>query len=63
MIQDKVYLPMPGTLAELLAAVERHLDDLNNNHQNIIRRAVLNMKKRARKCLNRGGGVFEGMRV
>ena len=54
---------MPGTLAELLAAVERHLDELNNNHQNIIRRAVLNMKKRARKCLNRGGGVFEGMRV
>ena len=61
--QDRIYHPMPQTLAELLQHAEHKVDDLNNNKQAMVVRSVLKMKARARACVAVGGGVFEGRRV
>ena len=61
--QDRIYHPMPQTLAELLQHAEHVVDDLNNNKQAMVVRSVLKMKARARACVAVGGGVFEGRRV
>ena len=61
--QDRIYHPMPQTLAELLQHAEHVVDDLNNNKQAMVVRSVLKMKARAQACIAVGGGVFEGRRV
>ena len=58
--QDRIYHPMPQTLAELLQHAE-HM--VNNNKQAMVVRSVLKMKARAQACIAVGGGVFEGRRV
>ena len=61
--QDRIYHPMPQTLAELLQHAEHVVDDLNNNKQAMVVRSVLKMKAKAQACIAVGGGVFEGRRV
>jgi len=58
-----MYRSIPPTLQHLEQAAEDFVDELNNNHRGVIRRAVLNMRKRARACLTKLGGTFEGRRM
>ena len=58
-----IYQGLPPTLQHLETAAENFFDDLNNHHQDQIRRAVRHMKKRARACLAKLGGTFEGRRI
>ena len=62
-VQAHIYQGLPPTLQHLETAAENFFDDLNNHHQDQIRRAVLHMKKRARACLAKLGGTFEGRRI
>ena len=59
-LQANIYRGIPPTLAQLEVAAENFFDDMNSHHGETIKRAVLNMKKRARACLQNLGGTFEG---
>ena len=39
------------------------VDDLNNNKQAMVVKAVHKMKERAQSCVAVGGGVFEGRKL
>ena len=54
---------MPHTLDELLRDAERVVDEINNHKQDMVIRAVRNMKERAQACVAVGGGVFEGRKL
>jgi hypothetical protein len=54
---------MPQTLRQLRRQAGAVFDDLNNNHQGLLRKSVYTMKKRAIKCMRVGGRLFEGKRV
>jgi len=59
-MKANIYRGIPPTLAQLEVAAENFFDDMNSHHGETIKRAVLNMKKRARACLQNLGGTFEG---
>ena len=54
---------MPHTLDELLRHAERVVDEINNQKQDMVIRAVKKMKERAQACVAVGGGVFEGRKL
>ena len=54
---------MPHTLDELLRHAERVVDEINNQKQDMVIRAVAKMKERAQACVAVGGGVFEGRKL
>ena len=54
---------MPNTLDELLQHAEDVVDDLNNNKQAMVVRAVHKMKEKAQSCVAVGDGVFEGRKL
>ena len=54
---------MPQTLDELLRHAERVVDEINNQKQDMVIRAVRKMKERAQACVAVGGGVFEGRKL
>ena len=54
---------MPHTLDELLRHAERVVDEINNQKQDMVIRAVSKMKERAQACVAVGGGVFEGRKL
>ena len=49
--------------AEMLQQAEAVVDDLNNNKQDMVVRAVFKMKDKARQCVAVGGGPFEGRKL
>ena len=51
------------TLDELLRHAERVVDEINNQKQDMVIRAVRKMKERAQACVAVGGGVFEGRKL
>ena len=51
---------MPNSIAEMLQQAEDVVDDLNNNKQDMVVRAVYKMKDKARQCVAVGGLPFEG---
>ena len=53
----------PHTLDELLRHAERVVDEINNQKQDMVIRAVRKMKERAQACVAVGGGVFEGRKL
>ena len=53
---------MPASLQLIEAQAEEVYDQLNAQ-SSTLRRAVLNMKKRAQKCLSVGEGLFKGRNV
>ena len=59
----EIYHPMPHTLDELLRHAERVVDEINNQKQDMVIRAVRKMKERAQACVAVGGGVFEGRKL
>ena len=52
---------MPNSIAEMLQQAEAVVDDLNNNKQDIVVRAVFKMKDKARQCVAVYGGPFENL--
>ena len=42
---------MPNSIAEMLQQAEAVVDDLNNNKQDMVVRAVFKMKYKARQCV------------
>ena len=54
---------MPANLDKLVQHTEAVVDDLNNNKQPMVVRAIYKMNDKAGACLAVGGGVFEGRRV
>ena len=42
---------------------ERVVDEINNQKQDMVIRAVRKMKERAQACVAVGGGVFEGRKL
>ena len=62
-LQGRIYSPTPDTLDELLQHAEDVEDDLNNNEQAMVVRAVHKMKEKAQSCVAVGGGVFEGRKL
>ena len=42
---------------------ERVVDEINNQKQDLVIRAVRKMKERAQACVAVGGGVFEGRKL
>ena len=56
-------IAMPQTLDELLRHAERVVDEINNQKQDMVIRAVRKMKERAQACVAVGGGVFEGRKL
>jgi len=51
-----VYIPLPATLNQLQANITRELAQLNPA---MMRRATLDMRARAAKCIAAGSGHFE----
>ena len=51
---------MPNSIAEMLQQAEAVVDDLNNNKQDMVVRAVYKMKDKARQCVAVDGLPFEG---
>ena len=55
-LKAKVYTPWPRNLDELEANIRREVANLQPA---MVARALMDIKSRARKCLNAGGGHFE----
>ena len=55
--------PQRTFLVELLRHAERVVDEINNQKQDMVIRAVRKMKERAQACVAVGGGVFEGRKL
>ena len=55
-LKSKVYSPLPNNLDELEANIRR---EVGNLQPDVIRNAILDIKKRAQMCINARGGHFE----
>ena len=55
-LKSKVYSPRPATLNELQANIVREVAQIDPA---MMRRAMLDMRERAVKCIAAGGGHFE----
>ena len=55
-LKSKVYSPRPATLNELQANITREVAQIDPA---MVRRAILDMRARAQKCINANGGHFE----
>ena len=55
-LKSKVYSPCPATLNQLQANITREVAQLDPA---MVRRAMLDMRARAAKCITAGGGHFE----
>ena len=55
-LKSKVYRPLPANLDELEANIRREVADLDPT---MMRRAILDMKKRANLCIAKNGAQFE----
>ena len=55
-LKSKVYCPLPANLNELQANIAREVAQIDPA---MVRRAMLDMKARAVKCIAAGGGHFE----
>ena len=54
-LKAKVYTTPPANLDEIRRRITREMDDLRRDRP-MVRRAVRDMMKRARLCIERGGG-------
>ena len=55
-LKSKVYCPLPANVNELPANIARKVAQIDPA---MVRRAMLDMKARAVKCIAAGGGHFE----
>ena len=55
-LKSKVYSPLPNNLDELETNIRR---EVGNLQPNVIRNAILDIKKRAQMCINARGGHFK----
>ena len=55
-LKSKVYSPRPATLNQLQANITREVAQIDPA---MVRRAILDMKARAQKCIDANGGHFE----
>ena len=55
--------PQRTFLVEKKLHAERVVDEINNQKQDMVIRAVRKMKERAQACVAVGGGVFEGRKL
>ena len=58
-LKDKVYLPLPTTMAALKRKIKHEFDRIP---EMMVQKAVLNMKKRALLMVGAEGRQFEGRR-
>ena len=55
-LKSKVYTPRPTTLDQLEVNIRREVEALDPD---MMRRAILDMRSRARLCIAKNGGHFE----
>ena len=58
-LKSKVYSPRPVNLNELQASITREVAQIDPE---MVRRAILDMRARAQKCIGANGGQFEKSR-
>ena len=56
-LKERVYKPLPSNLEDLKTRIKREMRDLP---EELVKRSVYSMKKRALKVVAEEGGAFEG---